>query len=482
MIIVSVTGPSMSEALAQVAASAPFADIFEFRLDLIRPPEVRRLCASTKKPVIATCRPAWEGGNFTASEEDRLELLRRSVTAGADYIDIELAAYRRFSKIFPSGRVRKRIIVSHHLTPGVPCGAKRVYSRLHATGAEVIKFAYTAEDVSDIRHAIEFLALARKDRRKAVAIAMGEHGEPSRVLYRKFGGWATYASAEDGEPAAPGQISARLLKQLYRSNRLTRSTRVFGVVGNPLKQSKGIYVHNRLFSGMNAVYCRFPARNLAKFIRSCVPFMSGFSVTSPFKKKIIPYLQSIDERSRGIGAINTVIHRGGRLKGTNSDAPGALDAVEKVMAVRGKSVLIVGAGGAARAIMCEARRRGALLAVANRTKERAMELAREFGARFMSREELRLSRFDIIINATSVGMFPHVKESPLPRGLLKARVVFDAVYNPPITRLLRDADRAGARIIQGTEMYLNQAAVQSELFTGRRPDVGMMRRVLAKHL
>jgi 3-dehydroquinate dehydratase/shikimate dehydrogenase len=132
--------------------------------------------------------------------------------------------------------------------------------------------------------------------------------------------------------------------------------------------------------------------------------------------------------------------------------------------------------------MCEARRRGALLAVANRTEERAMELAREFGARFISRDELRLSRFDIIINATSVGMFPHVKESPLPRSLLKARVVFDAVYNPPITRLLRDAKQAGARIVQGTEMYLNQAAVQSELFTGRRPDVGMMRRVLAKHL
>lgn len=481
MIIVSVTGPTMSGAFEQVRTSDPFTDLFEFRLDMIAGAPLSLLLSSTRKPVIATCRKKDEGGMFAGTESERVEILKAAAILGAEYVDLEHSTDKRIIAEFVRNENAK-VILSHHSfgskIPRVPS----LYARMRSTGADVLKFAYEVSDSADIRHAVEFLEIAKRDRQKAVAIAMGGAGESSRILYKKFGGWATYAAAEVGKEAAPGQISARQLRVLYNSERLTRRTKVFGVIGNPIGQSKGVYLHNPLFhrGDIDAVYCRFPVHNLAAFMKHVAPLLTGFSVTIPHKQAVMRYLDRVDETARAIGAVNTVVRKRGYLYGTNTDAAGALDAIEKVMRVNRKTLLVFGAGGAARAIAFEAKRRGAIVHISNRTAKRGMQLARELGLSFVDRKHLSGQRFEIVVNATSVGMTPDVNRSPLPKALLKKKLVFDAVYNPPMTKLLTDAKSAGGRVVSGTEMYINQAALQSELYTGKKPDVTIMKKILSQ--
>jgi 3-dehydroquinate dehydratase/shikimate dehydrogenase len=478
MIIVSITGPRMQDAVRQLRSSARHADLIELRLDLISRPDIPLLLASTRKPAVATCRPDWEGGRFSGSERRRLEMLDAAAASGAAYVDLELAVAREAIPRFRSVAGGPEIICSHHLYSPRRFSVQKAYRQLSATGAEVLKLAYMAEDACDIRTAVEFLSLARRGRKRAMGLAMGLHGEPSRVLYKKLGGWATYASAADGEESAPGQITAATMKRLYRADRLTRRARVFGVVGNPLTQSKGIYVHNHVLRNEDAVYCRFLVENLGRFMKDVAPLLHGFSVTIPFKETIIRHLAGVDRAVRPIKAVNTAVRRRGGFWGTNSDAPGALDAIEKIHTVRGQTVLVVGAGGTARAIAYEAKRRGAAVIIANRSPKKGKRLAREFGLEYLPLEEIGRRDFDVLVNATPVGMVPQVNHSPVPSALLRDRVVFDAVYNPPVTKLLREARASGATVVDGTEMFLNQAAIQSHLFTGRPPDLQAMRKVL----
>ena len=479
MIIVSITGPDMKRAKSQLRHSSRYADLIEFRVDLIRDARLPELLSATRKPVIITCRPRWEGGGFVGKEEDRIRILLHALELGAGYVDVELRSGKNSLARLIQLR-REAIIVSAHYHDRMVGDIDRLYDRLHTTGAAVVKFAFAARDAADNRSAFIFLARARADRRKAVAIAMGEPGEASRILYRVHGGWATYAAPEEGPPAAPGQITAHQLRHVYRADTLTPKTKVFAVVGNPVRQSKGIVVHNALFSRdhLNCVYVRFPVVNLRNFMKYIAPSMRGFSVTVPHKEKVVGFLDHIDARAREIGAVNTVVRRSGMLHGSNTDASGALDAIERRFRVRSRSVLIVGAGGAARAIAYEARRRGARVVIANRTRSKARGLARSLGVTAIDLSDIAGHRFAVMVNATSVGMNPVSNRSPLPRRSVRASVVFDVVYNPASTRFLRDARRNGARVIRGTEMYLNQAALQYKLYTGRNADISFMRRAM----
>lgn len=472
----------MADALRQVRRSARVADLFELRLDLIRGLRLAELISSSPLPVVAACRPVREGGGFAAGEAQRLEFLEAASLLGAAYVDVELSSGMRAIGAFLR-RAETQVIVSAHVPVRGAADAERLYERLHLTGAGVVKLAYPADDAADLGPAVKFLARARADRRRAVCIATGEAGEASRVLYRRLGGWATYAAPETGEGSAPGQLRASEMRTLYRADRLTARTRVFGVVGHPLGQSRGVQVHNALFrrAECDAVYCRFPVKNLARFMRSVAPLLSGFSVTIPHKESVLAFLTRIDRRASAIGAVNTVLRCPGGWRGVNTDAPGALDAVESVVRVAGKVMLIIGAGGAARAIACEARRRGAHVVVANRTASRARRLAAELGLDAVPMDRIGRVAFDILVSATPVGMVPRTGASPVPRPVLRG-VVFDAVFNPPMTRLLRDAAAAGLKVIPGTGMYVRQAAMQSALYVGVRPSLRVVRSLLDRAL
>ncbi len=491
MIIVTIAGPSTNAALSQIRVSRRYADLFELRLDQITGADVPRLIRFARRPVVATCRPAWEGGGFTGGEWERVAVLREAVRSGARYVDIELRAGREVLQAFLGSRRRARVIVSRHFMKPGRFDSEHLYDQLRALGADVIKMAYVPRDVADVRIGLDFLHRARSEGQKAIAIALGEEGEPSRVLYKKFGGWATYAAPEAGPSGAPGQLPASQLRTLYRTENLSKTTRVFGVVGYPVSQSKGVFVHNTLFRriGFQGVYCRFPVKDLRRFMSDLAPLLAGFSVTIPHKERVIQLLDAVDRTAKGIGAVNTVLRRGKRYVGTNTDAAAALDAIEMKSPVGRKRMLIVGAGGAARAIVYEALARNAILLVWNRTKRRAQQLVRDMRKNFpnariatVSLNDVTPADFDIVVNATSVGMVPHSRSSPVARRLLREKIVFDAVYNPPVTRLLLEAKRAGARTVPGTAMYVGQAAAQFELYTGRKPDQKLIQRLLKSQM
>lgn len=482
MIIVSITGPTFSEALHQIVISRKDADLFEFRLDRFRKMDLRMLIRLSRRPVIGTCRPVKEGGGFSGTNKARLEILHEVCSLGAGYVDLELylgaSEVDRFHSAFPGIRV----IVSRHLRrPPSPLVCQRVFEKLQSTGADIIKLAYPARDSSDVKPAWDFLEKAHRSKQKAIAVAMGDAGQSSRVTYKIFGGWGTYASPDGSTTSAAGQLSAQTLRVVYRAERLNRRTRIFGVIGDPLVQSKGPMIHNPLFhkAGKNAVYCKFPVKDLKKFMKTVAPQLSGFSVTIPHKESIMNHLDSIDRTSASIGAVNTVYRVKGHLRGTNTDAAGALDAIEDVLSVKGKQILVIGAGGAAKAIAYEAKNRGAVVTISNRTMSQAKTLASELQVDDIPMERVGSMEYDILANATSAGMVPDTGVSVLPSGLVRSPVVFDVVYNPPLTKFLRDARRRGAKTIPGTAMYIYQAAKQSELYTGVKASIRYMKRLLA---
>jgi 3-dehydroquinate dehydratase / shikimate dehydrogenase len=473
VIIVSITAPGLKNALAQLRGSQRYADMIELRLDLIGPRHLSALLRACRRPAVVTCRPRWEGGMFDGPETQRIGILREALLSGAAFIDIELTA-------FPRIRGTRNAIVSAHFFGGRPGNVQSLYRRMRATGAYVLKFAFAATDAWENAEAWSFLELAGADGQKAIAIAMGEAGEPSRVLYRKFGGWATYAAAEGGPAAAPGQVTARTMKRIYRSAALNGETRVFGVIGNPVRQSKGISVHNALFrhDRLNSVYVRFPVIDLGRFMKRIAPRLNGFSVTVPHKEHVMRFLHGASEIATAVRAANTVLVKGKRFIGENTDAAGALDAIEARFKVRNRQMLILGAGGAARAIAHEAGKRGCAVTITNRTEAKARSLARATRSRAIAWNEIPEHHFDILVNATSAGMVPHVTQSPLPRALITSPVVFDVVYNPPLTTFLRDARMNGAEIVPGTEMYINQAARQYRLYARRIPSQLLMKRAM----
>jgi len=217
-------------------------------------------------------------------------------------------------------------------------------------------------------------------------------------------------------------------------------------------------------------------------MRTVAPWLSGFSVTIPHKEGVIRSLDAVEARARAIGAVNTVIRSGKRLTGYNTDAPAALDAIEQRGSVRGRTVVIIGNGGSARAIAYEAARRGGMVVVLGRNEHRARSLARAIGVRYAAMDELPALQPDILVNATPVGMIPDVSRSPVRLDRIRPSLVMDAVYNPPLTALLKSAKRSGATVVSGTEMYLRQGALQSALWTNKPPDLSRMRRILARVL
>jgi 3-dehydroquinate dehydratase/shikimate dehydrogenase len=479
MIIVPIVGPTVADARRQMKTCVRDADIFELRLDLCSDPALVKTIRSARRPVIATCRPIREGGRFEGSESDRFERLGDAVRAGAAYVDCELDAVRDFRQWCREQRIRPRLIVSKHcFTPGFPDIA-REYRQLRAARADIVKFAFTATDAWEVAGVQKFLQLAARDRQHAIAIAMGEAGEASRILYRIFGGWATFGSAGEGEGSAPGQLTATTMRRVFLAQTRTKRTKIFGLVGDPVRQSKGIYIHNPLYAkaGYNGIYVRFPVKDLGRFMKNVGPLLTGCSVTLPHKAGMAKLCASFIGGAAAIGAVNTVVRKRGRWCGANTDAGAALDAIEKVLKVRGQSMVILGAGGAARAIAVEGARRGASITLANRTEMTVRALAEELHLAWCPPSAIAEVQPSILVNTTPVGMWPDVAGTPIGEIPGSVRLAFDAIYNPAVTHFLAMAQERGAAIVSGAEMYAGQAVEQIRILTGIRVTAsGVMRR------
>jgi 3-dehydroquinate dehydratase/shikimate dehydrogenase len=479
-----IAASSAREMISQASLGLKATRTLELRLDYLRNAKERTAFLTWLREkrlhavLIATCRSRQGGGLFRGSQKAQLEVLVQAARAGCHWCDVEIETARRTSPAdLQSALSPARLMVSHHDFRRTQRNLPSVARRLLRAGGEIAKIAGHCRSISD---SVRICELAR-GRRDIVAIPMGETGLAGRILALRAGSAVAYAAVE--QATAPGQVSLDAMQHLYRAGQITRRTRVYGVIGNPISHSLSPLLHNTAFHArkFDAVFVPFLVGDLGDFLRSVKPFgVAGFAVTIPHKQEIFRHLDDCDPLAERIGAVNTVVVRGGgRLYGYNTDYVGVLRSLERRMQLAGSRVLLVGAGGAARAAAFALTQAGAIVCLSARGPESARALARAVGAQVLARTDLRREFFDAIVNCTPVGMHPR-GGSPLRDVELNCRLVMDMVYRPRTTELLRLAARRGIETVSGVEMFLAQGFAQYEIWTGERaPEAAVRGAVVA---
>jgi 3-dehydroquinate dehydratase / shikimate dehydrogenase len=470
---------NMAEAMAR---DNPF---LEFRLDYLKQPasalpKIRRFLDTHQYvTAIGTCRRAANGGNFKGSMAAQLEILGKAAAAGCQLLDLELeSGVRCTPQAVARLRTHASLILSFHDFRGTR-GLEKTIEKMLSVSADYYKIVSTATTLSDNVTMMKFLQ-AQSDKHALIGLCMGEQGIISRVLGVRAGSMFTFAAVSADQRTAPGQISAQQLRSIYRIDQVDAATRVYGVAGDPVAHSLSPVIMNTALrrENVNAVYLALHAKTL-KDLLHCVREipLHGLSITMPYKQAIVEHLDNTDAHTTKIGACNTVVRgQDGKLYGFNTDAAGVVRPLEQRITIDGAKILVLGAGGAARAAVFGLKERGAEVWILNRSAAPAQKLARQAKARTVKRADLRKLAFDVIINATPVGMTN--TESPLKENEMQARVAFDMVYDPVETTFLRIARAKGLSVIPGVEMFVHQAARQFEIWTGKpAPADDMLRAV-----
>ncbi len=462
------------------------AELVELRVDFMRKrPDIGRLLKDRPTPVVVTCRRKVDRGRWFGTEEQRLAILREAIIGGAEYVDLEVdvaGSIRRYGKT-------KRII-SYHNFDETPLELFDIYQRMRKLDPDVIKIVTMANSPGDNVRVLEMVGAADVP---TVGFCMGEMGTLSRVLCGRYGAPFTYASFSREREMAPGQLSWAEVRNLFRFDQINQQTVVFGVIGDPIAQSKSPLIHNAAYRklGLNAVYLpiRIPQDRLLESLKELERLqVAGYSVTIPHKEGVLQYVDQMDEATDLMGAANTLFKRDGQWCATNTDAPAAVSAIQDGLRKAGnipelaaRKVLILGAGGAARAVGHALLQHGAVVTLTNRSRDRGKSLASELGCQFTSWENRGSEICDVLVNCTSVGMHPNVDESPFEQHWLSdSALVFDTVYNPEQTLLLKQARDRGCPTVSGVEMFIRQAALQFGLFTGYEAPVEYMAETLRR--
>ena len=451
------------------------ADLIELRLDFVNRPDVSGALADRRLPVVVTCRPQWEGGCFSGSEEERHKILEAAVVGGAEYVDVEWQA--GFDDLIGLHR-GQGIVVSHHNFSRVPNDIGKRYRAMRSTGAEVVKMATAVNCLSD---GLRLASLGKNatDERKVV-VGMGVAGIPSRLLPGRYGSCWTYA----GEGVAPGQIGLDRMRDEYRFRSIGESTAIYGVLGRPVGHSLSPAMHNAGFAayGIDAIYLPLEAKDLADFtaFSRAVP-LAGVSVTAPFKERVLESLVEVDEIGRRVGAVNTLCLGAAGWAGVNTDVHGFLEPIRDRMNWVGTRATVLGAGGAARAVAVALEGVCADVSICARDEAKAQNVAEAIGVRSTSFPPLRKS-WDMLVNTTPVGTFPDIEATPLPDESFGGHIVYDLIYNPRITRLMAGAKRAGCEAIGGLPMLVSQAVRQFDLWTGIKPSSDLFHEAAEREL
>ncbi len=475
-ICVSLTETTTAAMVDRMVDLAERADLFEIRADLVMDLDLLMLLRAKTRPLVLTCRSVSEGGEWPDTDPARRLTLLEGAKRGFDYVDVELSSNLLDVMIEKSSR---GLIVSSHHFQEVPADLDGIYAAMVARGADIAKIAVTPRSIGEVGRFLDFAKrTAQAQGPPLIPLAMGPLGIVSRVMAGRYGAPFTFASAERGREAAPGQLPLTELAGTYRVRKVTPATRLYGVVGRDVTRSLSPAIHNAAFAacGIDAVYVPLQAEALDPFLEALPALgVSGFSVTRPFKVEVVQRLDQIDDIAAESGSVNTVTVERGALLGTSTDGAGVVLPLRKRISLKGSTVVIVGAGGAARAAALALAMQGAEVTLLARDPERAAEVATAVGCSLAPLDELASQRWDVLINATPLGGREAVEESPVPASFhLPGSVVFDMVYDPPETRLLRDAAAAGCVTIGGLEMLLAQAAVQFETWTGERAPVEAM--------
>ena len=489
-VCVAVIGSDPAEMLEKAEALVRDNTFLEFRLDYLpRPvmalPKIKQFAEYHSHVVaMATCRRVVAGGRFKGSVASQLDILGKAATAGCQVVDLELqSAAQCKPEQLRRLRTHVALILSHHDFKATK-NLEQTLGKMVAISADFYKIVSTATTLYDNVVMMKFLE-QNSDKYSLIGVCMGEQGIISRLLGVRAGSVFTFAAVSQDEKTAPGQVTAQELRGTYRIEQVDAATRVYGVAGDPVAHSLSPAIMNAALrrETVNGVYLPLHAKTL-KDLLACVRDIPihGLSVTMPYKTVILSHLDNTDSHTTKIGACNTVVRaQDGKLYGFNTDTAGIVRPLEQRITIEGSKILVLGAGGAARAAVYGLKERGAEVYVLNRTLAQAQKLARSARARTLKRADLKKLSFDVIINATPVGM-GHSQESPLNQDEIRARYVLEMIYDPPETRLMKLARAAGAEVIPGVEMFVQQAARQFEIWTGKPAPWDEMLRVVTKIL
>ncbi len=485
-ICVSICGETTNEVLVRIERAAQFADVIEIRFDCLRSDEMPSLVerlGSVRKQLLITFRPAGQGGTRPLSVGERTRFwnfIQSNLEADNFLVDHE------FDLDFPLKLASERAIISMHDFDGP---GKDLQQRLDAVGEPTGSTVKVAVAVDDAVDAIQVWSLLGKTNKAVIPIAMGEAGKWTRILGLAHGAPMTYASLDGDDGTAPGQIPASDLRDVFRVNKLDVGTNVYGVIAGDTTYSLSPYMHNAAFksSDMNSVFIPLQVEDLEGFMRRMVRRgtrevelnFQGFAVTNPHKQEIIEHLDLVDETAQKIGAVNTVKIDGGKLLGFNTDADGFIEPLRKVYgSLKDALVTVAGAGGAARACVYALQQEGASVTVFARDYQKAAAFGRDFDIAVETpTTDHRPLTTDILINATPLGTRGESENESIATcdELRDVKLVYDLVYNPEETRLIREAKMAGIRTIGGLEMLVAQGAQQFSIWTGEDPPVSEMR-------
>lgn len=498
-ICVAVQAPTVREMLAHAETALADSQFLEFRLDYLDKPaaavkEIRKFLAEHREVVaLATCRRKRFGGRFAGTLLDELNVLASASEAGFAILDLEIESAEEASE-FEFDALRNSdaaLLISFHNFDH-PVDPDSVLARIQPFQPDYVKIVNSAHSLTDSVNLLEWIKRRSADL-QVVGISMGEMGTMTRILSLRAGSAFTYASASEGVETAPGQINAHTLKDLFCIEQLDQATRIYGVAGNPVAHSLSPLMQNTAFhrERLNAVYLPLKTESIEDLLNVARQLpLSGLSVTMPHKQAILPYLANVDPLTARLGACNTIrTGADGRFYGFNTDVAGIIRPLEKRMSLRNARVLVLGAGGAARAAVYGLVEKGAQVFLWSRKEAAAKELAASASApltssaqipvQVISRLEIGAWDFDVLINATPCGMHGNPHPLPLEPEGWKARLVFDLVYNPLDTPLLKLARERRMATIQGVEMFVHQGARQFELWTGKpAPEADMLRVVL----
>ncbi len=467
------------------AASERHESFVELRLDLLQNPadgpavvdRVQRSLVSML--VLATCRRKEAHGGFAGSVGEQKMILEASIASGAQMVDVEIESAEQALDLTAELREKARVVLSYHNFQKTPALGP-VLRRLRRHPADIYKIVTQTEKPSDNLRLLEILNGADT---LLVALGMGEQGVASRVLSASRGAAFTFAAPDEAPGTAAGQFSASAMRNEFQAHKRKPKTGVYGVIADPVVHSLSPTVHNRAFRRRRVDACYLPFRVEPKRLKDFFELVAGLpiqglSVTIPHKRKVMDYLDSVDKLAERIGAVNTVYRKNGKLHGVNTDAAGVIIPLSKRLPLKGANVLIVGYGGAARGAAFALLDQGAKVTISGRDLTKAESLAKDAGANVEPFENLAQLGFDALVHATPVGMHPNVLDNLFPEEI-PAEIVFDMVYNPLETALIRSAASKGKTVIEGLEMFLEQAAAQFELWTGgKAPRVTMRNAVL----
>jgi len=504
----------LSELADAVRAAADVADVIELRLDYLTEVDlshageaIASVLKAVDQQIILTLRPAEYGGARAISAQDRL-LFRLQYSGYLksdrdDLCDLELDLALLLQKRAGEGNDVvgtnlcdwDRTICSYHDLVGVPADLEKIYESMAQTESRILKLAVQADDALDCLSIFRLLDRAQREGREMIAIAMGEAGAMTRILGPSRGSFLTFAALDKEKGTAPGQLTARELRDIYRIDCIDRHSRVFGVAGRPVSHSISPHIHNAAFAAadLNAVFIPFDVGDVIGFVRRMVHpqtreldwQISGLSVTAPHKSVVMQCLNRIDVAAREIGAVNTIVVQDNELHGYNTDAAGFVAPLRNVRETfRGARCAVIGAGGAARAAIWALKQEGADVTVFARDATKAEFLAKTFGVKHQQLSPRGFAGYDLLVNATPLGTHGQLQnEAILTSDQLRGvRLAYDLVYNPFETRFLSDARAAGCETIGGLEMLIAQAVEQFKLWTGKHPNVEVMRAAATRQL